>query len=140
MAATLTPIPTCEPANMSANEAEPDLKPDVAELSMLLPITSRLVDAAFRPLTAWLKLMVCSVCVCDHYVKVRKIGDVLLALFPLTRGEEQNQPSFSSHLLREKRLSICYKICRTLASVVVPRTPKSSTAPEESLVTPLTSA
>ncbi len=49
---TLTPSPTCEPANMSAKETLPDLKPAVAELAMLLPITSRLVAAAFKPLTA----------------------------------------------------------------------------------------
>jgi hypothetical protein len=37
---------------MSAKETVADLKPTVAELAMLLPITSRLLDAAFKPLTA----------------------------------------------------------------------------------------
>ena len=37
---------------MSANATVLDLKPAVAELEMLLPITSRLLEAAFKPLTA----------------------------------------------------------------------------------------
>ncbi|CPL34710.1 Uncharacterised protein [Bordetella pertussis] len=50
MALTFTPRPTRELAYTSANEAAPDLKPTVPELAMLLPITSRFCEAAFRPL------------------------------------------------------------------------------------------
>lgn len=55
--ATFTPSPTFELENTSANETEPALKPLVSALAMLLPITSRLLDAAFNPLTACEKLI-----------------------------------------------------------------------------------
>ncbi len=51
-AATLTPRPTPEPANISANEVVAPLKPFVAELAILLPIESSPAEAAFKPLTA----------------------------------------------------------------------------------------
>ncbi|MNT75029.1 hypothetical protein D3C72_2138890 [compost metagenome] len=48
---TRVPRPIFEPAYTSANCAVDCLKPTVLALAMLLPITSRLDAAAFRPLT-----------------------------------------------------------------------------------------
>src|SRR5690606_32546342 len=55
--ATLPPVPRMEAEYTSANSAREALKPVVATLAMLLPVTARSLLAAARPLSATLNDM-----------------------------------------------------------------------------------